>query len=294
MGTDPRRSERERSGVTTRGRVYPRGGSSPEAGAGGTVSRRRALALGGLGGLGAAATALSAAGCDAPASDAPGRGAAGSGATGGRPGCVLTAEQTAGPYYLDLNTVRKDITEGKGGAPLKLHVTVVDAKSCAPIGGAAVEIWHCDASGYYSGFTDRRPGGTPPPEDGVGNERTFLRGTQVTAADGIVEFQTIVPGWYAPRAVHIHTKVHVGGRATDRRYEGGHVAHTGQLYFPDGIVEAVRAQRPYAEHSGRFTPLGDDAVYGGGGAEAGLLAVTRSGPGGYRGTITVGVDPKAG
>ncbi|MFF4519761.1 hypothetical protein ACFY2I_54245, partial [Streptomyces mirabilis] len=40
--------------------------------------------------------------------------------------CVLTPEQTEGPYYLDLETVRKDITEGKAGVPLTLRVTVVD------------------------------------------------------------------------------------------------------------------------------------------------------------------------
>lgn len=246
------------------------------------VSRRRLLALGGLGGLGAAAGGWGIAGCGQIAS-----------LTGGNPGCVLTAEQTAGPYYLDLNLVRRDITEGKNGIPLRLRTTVVDAGSCASIDGAAVEIWHCDAWGYYSSFTDKSPGGRQlPPEDGVGNNRTFLRGTQVTGKDGVAEFQTVFPGWYAPRAVHIHTRVHVGGRPQARQYAGGHLVHTGQFYFPDDVVRQVQAQQPYARHVGEVTLLADDGVYQGSGVREGLLRLTRDG-GGYLATITVGVRPEA-
>ena len=61
--------------------------------------------------------------------------------------CVLTPEQTVGPYYLDLDKIRRDITEGRAGTPLTLRMTVVDASTCRPIRNAAVDIWHCDASG---------------------------------------------------------------------------------------------------------------------------------------------------
>ena len=125
--------------------------------------------------------------------------------------CVLTPEQTEGPYYLPLDLLRQDITEGRPGLPLRLRIAVVDVNGCSPLPDAAVDIWHCDAQGYYSGFTGY-PGGDADPEAGAGvEEGTFLRGVQTTNADGIAEFQTIYPGWYTGRTVHIHMKVHVGG-----------------------------------------------------------------------------------
>ena len=40
------------------------------------------------------------------------------------------------------------------------------------------------------------------------NAETYLRGTQNTDADGMVEFRTIYPGWYTGRTVHIHVMAH--------------------------------------------------------------------------------------
>src|SRR5829696_5565215 len=119
---------------------------------------------------------------------------------------------------------------------------------------AAVDIWHCDAQGYYSGV-NANPGGnaSQSAEAGAGSEAgTFLRGVQLTDADGIAEFQTIYPGWYSGRTVHIHMKVFVGGTAEvldvatpaspdAGTYEGGHVSHTGQLYFGDATSDEVYA-----------------------------------------------------
>lgn len=66
--------------------------------------------------------------------------------------CTLTPEMTQGPYYLDLDLVRRDITDSRAGAPLTLNLQVVGATTCAPIEGATVDIWHADADGLYSGF----------------------------------------------------------------------------------------------------------------------------------------------
>src|SRR2546429_7590331 len=65
--------------------------------------------------------------------------------------CVLTPEQTEGPYYISNEKVRRNITEGRPGTALTLRLTVVDASTCRPINGAAVDIWHADAPGVYSG-----------------------------------------------------------------------------------------------------------------------------------------------
>ena len=71
--------------------------------------------------------------------------------------CVLTPELTEGPYYLDDQLLRQDITVGKPGVPLKLHIGVTDIATCVPLANAAVDVWHCDAKGYYSGIAANRP-----------------------------------------------------------------------------------------------------------------------------------------
>jgi len=105
------------------------------------VTRRRSLL--GLGGLFAAALG---AGAAKATEDGP------AGVDSGQIKCVLTPEMTEGPYYLSGEKLRRDITERKPGARLDLALTVVDASTCRPIKGAAVDIWHCDAGGVYSGF----------------------------------------------------------------------------------------------------------------------------------------------
>ncbi|MFJ3306124.1 intradiol ring-cleavage dioxygenase [Streptomyces sp. NPDC086549] len=214
---------------------------------------------------------------------------------------TLMSSVTEGPYYLDGALVRKDITEGKSGVPLTLRLTVVDATDgCTPVSGAAVEIWHCDAWGYYSGYTTANPGGSAPAESEDGstaNDKTYLRGYQIANANGVVKFETIFPGWYTPRTCHIHVKVHTGGEKEDGTYEGGKVNYTGQLFFDDDIAEAIFALEPYSKHSGSYTVLADDMVYDGGGASSGLLtlkAVHKSDPSkGYKGSLTLGIDPDA-
>ena len=71
----------------------------------------------------------------------------------------LTSETTEGPYYIDADKIRRDITEDKEGIPLTLSLKVIDSGTCAPVRNAAVDVWHCDALGIYSGYeepVDRR------------------------------------------------------------------------------------------------------------------------------------------
>ena len=179
--------------------------------------------------------------------------------------CVLTPEQTEGPYYIAGEKVRRNITEGRAGTPLTLRLTVVDSRTCKPIKGAAVDIWHCDASGTYSGFGAGR------------SSRTFMRGIQRTNADGVATFKTVYPGWYPGRTVHIHVKVHVRGN----------VVHTGQVYFSDRVTDAVYRRKPYSNRPNRETRNADDSLFRGGGKRS-LLQLRRSGTG-YVGSIRMGV-----
>ncbi|MDT0346241.1 intradiol ring-cleavage dioxygenase [Streptomyces litchfieldiae] len=260
-------------------------------------SRRRMLALSGAG---VAGLALAACDSSAPAgsgAESTGEAAATEGGATTSAQCVLTTNLTEGPYYLDGAMIRADITDGKTGVPLTLRLTVQDTtEACAPVPGAAVEIWHCDAWGYYSGYTENSPGGEVPAEseDGSGADpETFLRGFQVAGEDGTVEFTTIVPGWYSGRTTHIHVKVHTGGEREDGGYEGGTVNFTGQLFFADDIVTSVNQSEPYSRHTGDGPmTLDEDSIYQGGGTADGLLAMEKSGDG-YLGTLILGIDPDA-
>jgi protocatechuate 3,4-dioxygenase beta subunit len=179
--------------------------------------------------------------------------------------CVLTPEMTEGPYYIANEKVRRNITEGRPGAPFTLRLAVVDASTCKPIKGAAVDIWHADAGGVYSGF-------------GSGSDnRTFMRGIQRTDAAGIATFQTVYPGWYQGRTVHIHVKVHVAGN----------VVHTGQLFFSDAVTDAVYGRAPYRRRPNRTTRNAADSIYANGGSKS-IVKIRKQGTG-YAGGLTMGV-----
>jgi protocatechuate 3,4-dioxygenase beta subunit len=224
----------------------------------GPITRRDSLVkLGGLvaGALGVAAWKT--------ASEADGSGPAA--VSAGVVSCVLAPEQTEGPYYVPSAKVRRDVTEGKRGTLLMLRLTVVDASTCKAIKGASVDIWHCDASGVYSGVQGSQ--GT-----------TFLRGIQKTDAKGMATFKTIYPGYYPGRTVHIHVKVHLGGN----------VVHTGQLYFPDATTDTAYKAAPYSSRPARAMRNAGDSIYRNGGKRSQLTVRKRS-AGGYLGMIAMGV-----
>jgi protocatechuate 3,4-dioxygenase beta subunit len=233
------------------------------------LTRRRALEWAGAVGLaaflpGCAGDDDEAAGTAADGPTATETQAATGTTTTATPDCVLTPELTEGPFYLELDLVRADITDGKDGLPFDLRVLVVDADACEPIRDAAVDVWHCDAGGVYSGVQ--------------GDSGTFLRGIQMTDAEGAAQFRTIFPGWYQGRAVHIHLKVHVGGSES----------FTGQLFFDDATLDAVYAKAPYSARGAADTPNEADGIFGQGGDSA-IVAVT-VGDDSCSGSVTLGVQ----
>jgi len=198
------------------------------------------------------------------------------------PDCVLTPEQEEGPFYIDLARVRRDIVEDRPGVPFALALTVVDAKTCEPIRDAAVDIWHCDALGVYSG----------EPSEGSEGE-TFLRGVQLTEANGLAEFETIYPGQYPGRTTHIHLKVHLGGRRSDDTYSGGYVSHVGQLFTTDERDAEVFARAPYDQNEAEITPRDADGIFREQGGSSSVLALAPAGTDlaqdGLEGRATLGV-----
>lgn len=212
------------------------------------------------------------------------RSTAGGAAT--KPDCVLTPTQEEGPFYIDLARVRRNIVEDRQGVPLALAVTVVDASTCEPIPDAAVDIWHCDALGLYSG---------EPSEDS--ESETFLRGIQLTDAHGQAEFATIYPGQYPGRTTHIHLKVHTGGRQSNGTYAGGHTSHTGQLFTTDRSDTEVFALAPYNRNAAEITPREADFIFRDQGGSSSALRLSPAGTSlardGLTGRVTLGVDPGA-
>jgi len=195
------------------------------------------------------------------------------------PACVLTPAPTEGPYFVDERLQRSDIrvdpADGstRPGAllVLTLRVASVEGRGCVPLAGAMVDIWHCDARGVYSDANDMT-------FSTRGSK--FLRGYQVTDAEGRARFATIYPGAYPGRAVHIHFKIRANARNAPRDF-------TSQLYFDDALTDRVHARAPYAGPGERRTRNGRDGLYLQGGPALQLALIETAE--GYAATYDVGV-----
>ena len=176
------------------------------------------------------------------------------------PACIVRPEQTEGPYFIDEKLNRSDIRSEpsdnsiKLGVPLRVvfQVSRIDGRSCKPLNGAVVDIWHCDALGVYS---DVRDAGFDT------RGKKFLRGYQVTNPNGIAEFLTIYPGWYQGRAVHIHFKIRANS-STRQSFE-----FTSQFYFDESITDQIHKQPPYDGKGHRTTTNEKDFIFRQGGKQ---------------------------
>jgi protocatechuate 3,4-dioxygenase beta subunit len=190
---------------------------------------------------------------------------------------------------------------------------LLDARSCRPLQNAAVDVWQCDAQGVYSGYTQQSmmagPGGPmgprpeipgPPPPGGMGgpltmkpsDAQTFLRGIQITDANGAVAFHTVFPGYYMGRTNHIHFRVRIDGHEAGKTYVAGHVSHTGQVFFPEHVVAQLMQQEPYRLHTIHRTTQAEDEVFQGqhGGTS---VATVRSEGAGLISELVAVVNPAA-
>ena len=239
------------------------------------VSRRRALAL-----FGATATLLGCGGGGGSSSTTTSSTSTGTtGGTSGSVSCVLTPQETAGPYPLfnDIASAstytREDITEGRTGVALQLLLTFVNANAnCAPITNALVYAWHCDKDGAYSGYNQ-------PGNNTVGH--TFCRGVQMTDSTGLARFTTIYPGWYSGRITHAHFRV----------YLGNSLEATSQLCFPQEITRTVYSYSLYAARGQNtsVTSFSQDGIFADG-EQYQLCAMTENATtGGYDAALTIGI-----
>lgn len=215
--------------------------------------------------------------------------------------CTAYAQETNGPYPADgtnqsrgstsnvlpiaafqRSDVRASVIGSSSVAPgvaMPMTLTLVDVNnSCTPLAGYAVYIWHCDATGLYSLYD-------LPTE-------SYLRGIQVTDANGQVSFTSIVPGCYAGRYPHIHFEVFSSlANATTGRY----ARLISQLALPADICSTVYADTAtYGSSLTRFrnTSIASDGIFGDNTADqktAMTLAMTGSMSAGYTASATVGL-----
>jgi protocatechuate 3,4-dioxygenase beta subunit len=194
------------------------------------------------------------------------------------PACTLAPSLTEGPYWVDellkRSDVRVDPTDGsvQAGVPVQLEITIVRSNtSCGPEPDAAVDIWQASATGLYS---DEAALGT--------TGKKYLRGYQVTDAQGKVTFTTIFPGWYRGRTVHIHVRVRTSNGATTT------YNFTTQLFFDDTLTNQILATSPYNSRGTRDTTNATDMIYAQSGGKT-LLALTPTSSG-YKTAITLGLS----
>jgi protocatechuate 3,4-dioxygenase beta subunit len=116
-----------------------------------------------------------------------------------------TARQGEGPFFKPKSPERSDLREpGAQARPAELSGFVL-TRSCRPLPGTVVDLWHADERGEY---------------DNIGFR---YRGHVITGPDGAFRFRTIVPAVYPGRTRHYHVKVQAPGSRL----------LTTQLYFPD-------------------------------------------------------------
>jgi protocatechuate 3,4-dioxygenase beta subunit len=180
---------------------------------------------------------------------------------------------------LNRTDIRSDPSDGtvKQGAllALTLNVSSIAKGGCAPLEGAIVDLWQCDAEGVYSDAKDPRYFDT--------RGKKFLRGYQITDKDGVAKFTTIYPGWYPGRTVHIHYKIR-SPEAARSPYE-----FVGQMYFDERTSDRVYAKPPYASRGKRSVSNLTDRIYSRDGGRQSMLVVTPA-KDGYSATFDVALD----
>jgi len=196
--------------------------------------------------------------------------------------CTARPQQTAGPFFVDEALERSDIRSDpatgavSAGALLRLafRVSRIDRGACAPLPGATIDIWQCDATGRYSDVRNW---------DSSTVGQKFLRGYQTTDAAGATSFVTVYPGWYEGRAVHVHFRIRMPDSGRGREF-------TSQLYFDDALSDRVFANPPYPAGAAQRRMRNDrDGLFRTAGGRQLLLDV-REEAGGYAATFDIGLD----
>ncbi len=206
------------------------------------------------------------------------------------PSCRVdpTPETTLGPCWFDVDS-GDDISAGFEGLPMWLCLRVHDP-DCNPLVDHAVEVWHTDVRGFYTGDTTGSADDTSfssdrcTLEDETALATNAFRGRLTTDADGRVNFRSCFPGWYAGRTIHVHYAV----TAPD-----GTTRSISQLVFTDAFADEIcTTHERYADRGLQDTPLADDALFSDE-VDEHLFSTARNDDGTLLAFATVVVDPNA-
>ena len=177
----------------------------------------------------------------------------------GNNSCILTPETTEGPYWVQGELIRSDVTEDQEGVPLHLDIQVIDVNTCEPVPEVYLELWHYNSTGVYSGFVASGNGNS---NDSSNIDKTFLRGITQADEDGVVKFDTLFPGHYTGRATHIHVMTHTLDATVNANntLTGKSVSHVGQMFFDQDLISTVDAVAPYSDNTQTLTTNAEDSI----------------------------------
>jgi hypothetical protein len=89
----------------------------------------------------------------------------------------------------------------------------------------------------------------------------FLRGSQKTDEDGVVQFSTIFPGHYVGRTTHLHVISHIGATPkANNTIWNTKVSHVGQTFFDQALIDRVEKLRPYSTNKQAMTKNSADSI----------------------------------
>uniref|UniRef100_T1K9Y0 Intradiol ring-cleavage dioxygenases domain-containing protein n=1 Tax=Tetranychus urticae TaxID=32264 RepID=T1K9Y0_TETUR len=178
---------------------------------------------------------------------------------------------------------RSDITDGYTGVNLNLTLLLTNAKDCSPLSNYYVHIWNANALGHYSGVQEFNFFDGPTFRPKTINNLRFLRGYQITNED--VNFNTIIPGWYFGRCIHIHVEIY------DKNTTDGHaISYIGQLYFNREMPAALKLIDPYSQNNNEMTLNDQDIVFALSRGSDTILELIPEGNG-YSASYVLSIDP---
>jgi hypothetical protein len=76
-------------------------------------------------------------------------------------------------------------------------------------------------------------------------------------------------------------------------YSGGHVSHTGQLFFNDTLTDAVAHISPYSNHTITRTRNAADSIYASANGSVTIVGIRENSMNNYTGMVTLGVNSSA-
>ncbi|ETM39581.1 hypothetical protein L914_14277, partial [Phytophthora nicotianae] len=172
---------------------------------------------------------------------------------------IVEPELTEGPYYARGELIRTDMREKQTGVTMYIDIQVINVNDCTPVKDMYVDLWHANATGVYSGVVASTNGNSA---DQSNLQNTFLRGVTPTDDDGVAEMISIFPGHYAGRTTHLHFIGNYDGTVlSNKTYAGSSVAHVGQFFFEQDLIDAVEAVTPYSTNKQTLTATASDNIY---------------------------------